>query len=157
MLPSPAPSLAAGHAGGVTDDLQVTPAVRIPAEELGWRFSRSSGPGGQGVNTTDSRVELWWNLAASAALTDAARERAVERLGRRLVDGVLTVTASEHRSQLRNREAALARLAAAVREAIAPPAPVRRPTRPSRAARRRRMDDKRRRGDIKRLRRPDGD
>jgi ribosome-associated protein len=141
----------------VTDDLQVTAAVRIPAEELAWRFSRASGPGGQGVNTTDSRVELSWDLAGSPALSDAARERAVERLGRRLVDGVLTVTASEHRSQLRNREAALARLAALVREAIAPPAPARRATRPSRAARLRRLEDKRRRGDVKRLRRPGAD
>jgi ribosome-associated protein len=141
----------------VTDDLQVTPAVLIPAEELEWRFSRSGGPGGQGVNTTDSRVELSWNVMASSALTDVARQRAAERLGRRLVDGTLTITASEFRSQLRNREAALARLADTVREAIAPPPPARRPTRPSRAARQRRMEDKRRRGQVKRLRRPGPD
>jgi len=141
----------------VTGDLEVNGSLRIPAEELGWRFSRASGPGGQGVNTTDSRVELSWDAASSAALTDVQRERALERLGPRLVAGVLTVVASEHRSQLRNREAALARLAALVREAVAPPGPARRPTRPSRSARRRRLEDKRRRGDVKRLRRPDGD
>ena len=85
--------------------------LTIPAAELAWRFSRSSGPGGQGVNTTDSRVELSWDLAGSEMLPPALKERAAERLGNRLVNGVLTVTASEHRSQLRNREAAAARLA----------------------------------------------
>ena len=147
----------ARHAGEVTDELEVSSAVRIPADELGWRFSRSSGPGGQGVNTTDSRVELSWDLLASSALTDELRERAAERLGRRLVDGVLTVVASERRSPLRNREAALTRLAAVVREAVAPPGLARRPTRPSRGAKRRRMEDKRRRGEVKRLRRPGDD
>ena len=146
---------APGHAGAVTEYLVVSSAVRIPADELTWRFSRSSGPGGQGVNTTDSRVELSWHLAASPVLTDAARARAVERLGTRLVNGVLVVVASEHRSQLRNREAALARLAALVRDAIAPPGPARRATRPSARARWRRVEDKRRRGEVKRLRRPD--
>jgi len=140
----------------VTDDL-VAGSVRIPAEELTWRFSRSSGPGGQGVNTTDSRVELSWDLVGSAALSDVARERAMERLGRRLVDGVVTVVASEYRSQLRNRQAALARLAVVVREAVAPPGPARRPTRPSRGAKRRRVEEKRRRGEVKRLRRRDGE
>jgi len=141
----------------MTDDLEVSPGVRIPAEELTWRFSRSSGPGGQGVNTTDSRVELSWHLTVSAVLREDVRERAVARLGRRLVDGVLTVTAQENRSQLRNREAALARLAALVREAAAAPGPARRATRPSAGARRRRLEDKRRRGDVKRLRRPGPD
>jgi ribosome-associated protein len=134
--------------------LDVTPSVRIPAEELRWRFSRSSGPGGQGVNTTDSRVELSWDLAASGVLGDTLRERALERLAGRLVDGVLTIAASQYRSQLRNREAAKARLAALVRSAIAPPPPTRRPTRPSRGAQRRRLEDKSRRSEIKRLRRP---
>ena len=146
-----------GHPDGVTGDLQVTAAVRIPADELGWRFSRAGGPGGQGVNTADSRVELFWDVGSSGALTEVERERAVERLAHRLVDGVLTVVASEHRAQLRNREAALARLAALVREAVAPPGPARRATKPSRAARRRRVDDKRRRGEVKRLRRPGGE
>lgn len=134
--------------------LDVTPSVRIPAEELRWRFSRSSGPGGQGVNTTDSRVELSWDLAASAALGETLRERALERLAGRLVDGVVTIAASQYRSQLRNREAARARLAVLVRSAIAPPPPTRRPTRPSRGAQRRRLEDKSRRSEVKRLRRP---
>jgi ribosome-associated protein len=139
----------------VDADLPVTCALAIPAEELAWRFSRSSGPGGQGVNTTDSRVELSWDVAGSAALTPMLRDRALERLEGRLVDGVVTITASQFRSQLRNRQAARARLAALIRDAIAPPAPPRRPTRPSNRARQRRLDDKRRRAETKRLRRAD--
>jgi len=143
------------HAGRVYGPLRVTASLSIPAEELGWRFSRSSGPGGQGVNTTDSRVELSWDVAASPALSPAVRERALRRLGPRLTGGVLTVAASEYRSQLRNREAARVRLAAVVREAIAPPAPARRRTRPTAASQQRRLEDKRRRGQLKRLRRLD--
>ena len=129
----------------------------IPERELGWRFSRSGGPGGQGVNTTDSRVELIFDVAASTALTEDQRARVLQRLSNRLVDGVLTVVASEYRSQLRNRDAARARLDAMLRAALAPDLPTRRPTRPSRAARERRLADKRRRMLIKRLRRTTDD
>jgi ribosome-associated protein len=138
-------------------DVVVRPGVVIPESELNWRFSRSSGPGGQGVNTTDSRVELSWNLLASNVLSPALKERAVERLGGRLVDGALTITASEHRSQLRNREAAEARLAARVGEAIAPPPRQRRPTKPSRGSVERRIGEKKRRAQIKRGRRGEMD
>jgi ribosome-associated protein len=131
--------------------------VLIPERELGWRFSRSGGPGGQGVNTTDSRVELIFDVAASTALTEDQRARVLQRLSNRLVDGVLTVAASEYRSQLRNRDAARARLDAMLRAALAPDLPTRRPTRPSRAARERRLADKRRRMLIKRLRRTTDD
>ena len=141
----------------MSGDVRVTPSVVIPAAELGWRFSRSSGPGGQGVNTADSRVELSWDPATSTALPAGVRERALERLSNRLVGGAITIAASEYRSQLRNREAACARLAALVREAIAPPTPARRASRPSASARRRRVEDKRRRSEIKRLRRSTGD
>jgi ribosome-associated protein len=129
--------------------------VVIPEGELRWRFSRSSGPGGQSVNTTDSRVELSWDLGATSVLSPLQRERALERLSGRLVDGVLTIAASEHRSQLRNRTAAEARLATLLADAIAPPPRKRRPTRPSKGANDRRIAEKKRRGDIKRLRRPD--
>lgn len=129
----------------------------IPERELGWRFSRSGGPGGQGVNTTDSRVELIFDVAASTALTEDQRARVLQRLSHRLVNGVLTVVASEYRSQLRNRDAARARLDAMLRAALAPDPPTRRPTRPSRAARERRLTDKRRRMLIKRLRRTTDD
>jgi ribosome-associated protein len=142
---------------GVADDVRVSERLTIPAAELSWRFSRSSGPGGQGVNTTDSRVELSWDLAGSEMLPPALKERAAERLGNRLVQGVLTVTASEHRSQLRNREAAAARLAGLVAGAIAPPPRVRRATRPSRGAVERRIADKKRRGETKRNRRAQPD
>ena len=140
----------------VEPDLVVTPSLTIPARELSWRFSRSSGPGGQGVNTTDSRVELTWEPGTSVALGSVALERLRARLAGRMTDGVLVVTASEFRSQLRNREAARTRLAALVREAVAPPPATRRPTRPSTGQRRRRLEDKRHRSEIKRLRRRDG-
>lgn len=138
-------------------DVLIRAGLAIPEGELNWRFSRSSGPGGQGVNTTDSRVELSWNLIASEVLSPGLKTRAVERLGGRLVGGVLTITASEHRSQLRNREAAEARLAARVAEAIAPPPRSRRPTKPSRGSVERRIAEKKRRGQIKRGRRGDTD
>jgi ribosome-associated protein len=129
----------------------------IPPEELSWRFSRSPGPGGQSVNTAESRVELSYDLARSGALPPALKERALRALEGRMSGGVITVTASENRSQLRNREAAAARLAALLTEATAPPPKPRRPTRPSRAARERRLAEKQRRSEIKRLRRPDGE
>lgn len=141
----------------VLEDVRVTDRLTIPAAELAWRFSRSSGPGGQGVNTTDSRVELSWDLAGSEAVPTALRERAVARLSGKLVNGVITITASEHRSQWRNREAAAARLSALVASAIAPPPAARRPTRPSRGAVERRIASKKRRGETKRNRRPDPD
>lgn len=129
----------------------------IPAEELSWRFSRSSGPGGQSVNTTDSRAELSYDLAASAALGPVLKERALRTLEDRLVDGVITVSASEHRSQLRNREAAASRLGALLTAATAPPAKSRRPTKPTRGSRERRLAAKQRRAKIKRLRRSTDD
>jgi ribosome-associated protein len=137
----------------MADVLPVTGTVAIPRKELTWRFSRSSGPGGQSVNTADSRVELRFDLAATGALPPHLKERALGRLGTRLVDGVIVVTASEHRSQLLNRRAAEARLVALLAEATAPPAPQRRATRPSRSAVEARLTAKRRRGQIKNLRR----
>lgn len=133
-------------------DLRVTGRVIVPSQLLGWRFSRSSGPGGQGVNTTDSRVELSVRPLAIPGLDDAQRARMSERLGGRLVDGVLTVSASEHRQQLRNREAARARLAGALAEALAPPPRSRRATRPGRGAVERRITAKKQRGRLKKER-----
>jgi ribosome-associated protein len=138
----------------MADDLVVSPQLVIPAAELSERFSRSSGPGGQSVNTTDSRVELAFDIARSAALSDVLRERLLHRLRGRLVDGVLTITASEHRTQLANRRAARARLAAVLRDSAAPPAPSRRPTRPTRASKERRLTAKKHRADVKRARGP---
>jgi ribosome-associated protein len=137
--------------------VHVTSRVVIPETELDWRFSRSSGPGGQGVNTSDSRVELSYDVARSSALGPTLRARALDRLAGRLVDGVLTVRASEHRSQLRNREAAEDRLANVLREALAPPPRPRRPTRPTRSATDARIAEKKRRGKVKRLRRTTDD
>jgi ribosome-associated protein len=141
----------------VAGDLRVNSWLLIPAGELSERFSRSSGPGGQGVNTTDSRVELSFDVARSPSLTEAARRRALGRLQHRLTDGVLTIASSGERSQLMNREEARERLAAILRDAVAPPKPPRVPTKPSRGARERRLDDKRRRSQTKRNRRYSGD
>ncbi|MCR2763901.1 aminoacyl-tRNA hydrolase [Microbacterium sp. zg.B48] len=137
--------------------LRIGSGLTIPESELSWRFSRSSGPGGQGVNTADSRAELVWDAASSAALSPVQRQRLLENLSGRLVNGVLTITASEHRAQLRNRDAARARLTEVVSDALRPPAPARRPTRPSRGAKERRLSAKKRRTDLKRLRRPPPD
>ncbi|MCP3782704.1 MULTISPECIES: alternative ribosome rescue aminoacyl-tRNA hydrolase ArfB [Micromonospora] len=139
------------------DGLRVTDRLVLPDAELRERFSRSSGPGGQGVNTTDSRVELSFDLAGSPSVPEPLRARALDRLAGRLVDGVLTVAASEHRAQLANREAARERMAALLREAVAPPPKPRRPTRPSRAAKERRLAEKKRQSQRKRDRRVDGD
>ncbi|MFY9714554.1 MAG: alternative ribosome rescue aminoacyl-tRNA hydrolase ArfB [Microbacterium sp.] len=133
--------------------LRISAGITIPESELSWRFSRSSGPGGQGVNTADSRVELVWDAAGSAVLSPAQRERLLERLSGRLIDGVLTIAASEQRAQLRNRDAARARLAALVEDALRPPAPPRRPTKPSRGSKERRLKAKQQRTDVKQLRR----
>jgi ribosome-associated protein len=132
--------------------LHVQGSVVIPESELGWRFSRASGPGGQGVNTTDSRVELSFDVETTSALPPALRRRALDRLASRLADGVITIVAAEHRSQLRNREAAEARLARTLREAIAPPPKRRRPTKPSKASVERRIQAKKHRSTLKRLR-----
>lgn len=136
-----------------TGDLWVTDDVVLPASALTWRFSRSSGPGGQGVNTADSRVELLVDLADAPGIPDEARARLLDRVPR-LFDGTrASITASEHRSQRRNREAARRRLAALLREALAPDPPTRKARRPSRGARLRRMEDKRARSHRKALRR----
>ena len=128
----------------------VNSSVVIPAAELHERFSRSSGPGGQGVNTADSRVELSFDVARSAAIPPRLRPRVLQRLDGRLVDGVLTVAASEHRAQLQNRQAARERLVTLLRAALRPPPANRRPTRPSLGSVERRLATKRRRSNVKR-------
>src|ERR1700749_1668037 len=138
----------------MAEDLRVNNWLVIPVGELRERFSRSSGPGGQSVNTTDSRVELSFDLARSPSLPSREKNRALARLAARLTDGGVRGAAETERSQLLNREAARARLAALLRESIAPPPPPRVPTKPTRGARERRLADKRRRAQTKRDRRP---
>ncbi|KAA1373680.1 alternative ribosome rescue aminoacyl-tRNA hydrolase ArfB [Aeromicrobium fastidiosum] len=120
----------------------------VPGSELAWRSSRSSGAGGQHVNTTDTRVELIWSLADTAALSPAQKELAATRLAHRLVGGTITIVSSQYRSQHRNREAARVRLEELVADAIVPPRP-RRATRPTRGSKERRLDAKKRRSSIK--------
>ncbi|MEX5298669.1 alternative ribosome rescue aminoacyl-tRNA hydrolase ArfB [Kocuria sp. CPCC 205292] len=143
------------------DDLHVPPGpgaprgLLVPAGELLEQFSHASGPGGQGVNTSDSRVQLSLDLATTSALTDSQRALVLERLAGRLAGTVLTVSAAEHRAQRRNRAAARQRLATLLREALVPE-PVRRSTRPTRGSRRRRLEGKRRRSETKQYRRRPG-
>ena len=137
------------------DDLRVNGWLVVPGSELRERFSRSSGPGGQSVNTADSRVELSFDVERSVALPEWARDRITERLAGRLTGGVLTVAASEQRSQLANRQGARARLASLLRDAVAPPQRPRVPTRPGRGANERRLEGKRQRSAVKRGRRVD--
>ncbi|MBB3663023.1 MULTISPECIES: alternative ribosome rescue aminoacyl-tRNA hydrolase ArfB [Prauserella salsuginis group] len=139
------------------NELRVTPGFVVPEGELSERFSRASGPGGQGVNTTSSRVELSFDVARSVAVPESLRPRLLARLDRRLAAGVLTVVAAEHREQLRNREAARQRLANVLSEAAAPPPRKRKPTKPTRGSKERRIAAKKRRSDIKRGRRARND
>ncbi|WP_407938074.1 alternative ribosome rescue aminoacyl-tRNA hydrolase ArfB [Nakamurella panacisegetis] len=132
--------------------LRVNAALTIGVDELGWRFSRSSGPGGQGVNTADSRVELTWTPATSpglAAIGENARARVLDRLAGRLINGQLVITVSEHRAQLRNRETARRRLLFLLQEALQPAAATRRPSRPTRGSVERRLAGKKARSQVK--------
>lgn len=145
------------------NDLRIPPGpgcprgLLVPAVELVERFSHASGPGGQGVNTADSRVQLSLDLGSTSALNEKQRERALRELGERLVGTVLTVTAAETRSQRRNRAAARERLGKILRASLVPPTP-RRPTKPTHASKLRRLDAKKRRSEVKaRRRRPDAD
>ena len=137
----------------VYGDLRVDRSVTIPAGELEWRFSRSGGPGGQGVNTADSKAELRFDLAASTAIPAHFKARALARLADRLVDGVLIVTSSAHRAQLDNRRAAADKLAILLARAMAPAPPARVPTKPSKGSVQRRLDTKRQRSRLKLQRR----
>lgn len=138
---------------GVMASIRLPHSVVVPEREIEFRASRSSGPGGQHANTTDSQVELRWSVATSSALDERQRSRLLERLATRLTsDGVLILRTSEHRSQHRNRDALVARFTSIVGEALTPPTP-RRPTRPSRGAKQRRRQAKAHRSEVKRLRR----
>ncbi|MFC4858853.1 alternative ribosome rescue aminoacyl-tRNA hydrolase ArfB [Actinophytocola glycyrrhizae] len=131
----------------------MTPGFVVPEAELRERFSRSSGPGGQGVNTADSRVELSWDVAGSPSVPEWLRSRLLARLGRRVSGGVLTVAVSTQRAQLANRAEARERMASLLRAAASPPPPRRRATAPSRGSVERRLSAKKRRSQTKRGRR----
>ena len=139
-------------------DLEVSPALTIPASELSWKFSRSPGPRGQHVNTSDSRAAVTWSITDSAVLSDEQRAQLLDRLGHRLVAGSVAVAASEQRSQLRNRELALEKLAAILTTALAPDGLARRATKPTRGSNRRRLAAKNERSQTKQQRqRPSDD
>ncbi|OQO93061.1 aminoacyl-tRNA hydrolase [Saccharomonospora piscinae] len=137
----------------MSEPLRVTSRLVIAEAELSERFSRASGPGGQGVNTTSSRVELSFDVRRSPSVPEDLRARLLARLAGRLTGGVLTVVAGEHREQRANRRAARERLAAQLRQAAAPPPKKRRPTRPTRGSQERRLASKKHRAQVKRHRR----
>ena len=137
----------------MVQDLVVTNRMVIPSAELQWRFSRASGPGGQGVNTTDSRVELVWDLDASSVLGPFRKVLLKERLGSKIANGCLRVVVAEERSQWQNRQKALHRMGELLREGLQPAPRARKATRPGRGAVKRRLDTKKKRGDLKRQRR----
>lgn len=136
----------------MADDLVVTSRMRIPEAELSERYSHASGPGGQGVNTSDSRVELTFDLERSASVPPDLQARMTSRLAGRLVGGRITIAVADHRSQLANRRTARVRLAQLLREAAAPPPPKRRATKPTRGSQERRLAGKKRRSQVKRHR-----
>ncbi len=135
-------------------DIPLGRGVSVPEAELDLRAAKAGGPGGQSVNTTDSKIELRWDVAGTSALSEAQRRRVMERLGSRMTSaGVLILTGSEHKSQHRNREAVLARFRTLVGEALEPPKQRRR-TRPTRGSKERRLRAKKQRGEVKKLRKP---
>ena len=136
-------------AGRPIGDLHVSAAVVIPAAELQWRFSRSSGPGGQNVNKVETAVELGFDLEGTSAIGPFQKQRLLERLGSRCVAGCLRVAVSEHRSQYQNRQLALARLGDLLRDGLKPPPKLRKPTKPTRGAVKRRVDAKKQRSQVK--------
>ena len=139
-------------AGRPIGDLHVSAAVVIPAAELQWRFSRSSGPGGQNVNKVETAVELGFDLEGTGAIGPFQKQRLLERLGSRCVAGCLRVAVSEHRSQYQNRQLALARLGDLLREGLRPLPKLRKPTKPTRGAMKRRVEEKKQRGQVKQAR-----
>ncbi len=141
----------------MADDLIINDSVTIAAAELSYTASRSSGPGGQHVNTSDTRIQVRWNLETSAALTETQRNRLRRALQARLtMDGDLILASDSYRSQRRNREDVTQRLAALIRENLIPPKQ-RRKTRPTRASKERRLDEKKRRSQLKKNRGGHGD
>ena len=133
-------------------DLHVSAAVVIPAAELQWRFSRSSGPGGQNVNKVETAVELGFDLEGTGAIGPFQKQRLLERLGSRCVAGCLRVAVSEHRSQYQNRQLAMQRLGDLLREGLKPPPKLRKPTKPTRGAVKRRVDAKKQKSQVKQAR-----
>ena len=133
-------------------DLIVNPRLIIPSNELKWRFSRSSGPGGQGVNTTDSRVELVFDIKSSSVINLFHKQRLLQNLKSRCINGCLNIIAKEERSQYQNRQLALSRLADLLREGLKPPPKQRKATKPTRASQKRRINAKKQRSALKQKR-----
>ncbi len=136
-------------------DLTINSGLVIPSNELKWRFSRSSGPGGQGVNTTDSRVELIFDIQNSSVIGPFQKQLLIQKLQKRCINGCLNIVVKEKRSQYQNRQLALARLSELLRNGLKPPPKKRKATKPTRASQKRRLNSKKYRGALKQKRQKD--
>ena len=133
-------------------DITINSNLVIPSNELKWRFSRASGPGGQSVNKTDSKVELVFDIYNSSVIRPFHKQRLLEQLGNRCVNGCLKIVASEERSQYQNRQLAMARLADLLLEGLKPPPKARKATKPTRSSQKRRVANKKHRSALKQTR-----
>ena len=133
-------------------DLSINSSLIIPSKELKWRFSRSSGPGGQGVNTTDSRVELIFDIEHSSVISSFLKQRILKRLQSKCINGCINIVATQTRSQYQNRQLALSRLENLLQEGLRPPPKARKATKPTIAAQKQRITAKKRRSALKQKR-----
>ena len=133
-------------------NLKINTKLEIPANEIQWRFSRSSGPGGQNVNKTDTRAEILFNVLKSKTLTPYQKHRISSREQVKLVNGSICIAVQEKRTQYQNRQLALSRLASTLRELLKPPPKKRKETIPTRSSQKKRVESKKKRGEIKRNR-----
>ena len=133
-------------------DLIVNPVLVIPSNELHWRFSRSSGSGGQNINKTDTRVNLSFNIEKSKALTSYQKHQITKQLSDQIVNATITVITQEHRTQYKNRKLALMRLGILLGKALEPPPKARKTTKPTKSSQRRRVNSKKKHGRKKQSR-----
>ena len=133
-------------------DLIVNPVLVIPSSELHWRFSRSSGSGGQNINKTDTRVNLSFNIEKSKALTSYQKHQITKQLSDQIVNATITVITQEHRTQYKNRKLALMRLGILLEKALEPPPKARKTTKPTKSSQRRRVNSKKKHGEKKQSR-----
>ena len=133
-------------------DLIITPSLVIPSNELKWRFSRSSGPGGQKVNKTNTRVEIIFNIEQSKVLNDYQKKVLTKKLKTKLVNNCICLAVQDERNQLLNRQLAILRISSIIRNSLKNLSKVRKATKPSKASQKRRLDSKKKRGELKKNR-----
>ena len=133
-------------------NLEITQELSIPINEIQWRFSRSSGPGGQNINKTESKVEIIFNIKKSKALNFSQKNLLLEKLKNKIVNGYISIKVQEKRSQLKNRELAIQRLISLLKEIIMKEEKIRKISRPTKSSQKRRVESKKKRGELKKNR-----